>query len=373
MTKEEAIAILDSKKESWMETNSSLKTFNVSEIQLNNNELTIGDVPISKKALPKLMYGMGLNGKFMDYTKKQDVDAESFSSTLMNIVTWNGSNKVLAKVEGNTVTKILPCNAPQFFEDGRMLGVIYDDFHGKVEELDGKREISKMDIDCESKTMRISIVNPSSKFSISKEDEWVLGSLLSVGLSEAHYSPYYGRLVCLNGMVDGYKMRSNSISGKNYTEENVKSFIQRGFRKRNLKSEHISNIISEASKTPASLGEFLNFRREYENALGNSYVAVKELNRVFDTSEIKNAYKDNDIFVMSELWKKSALCGMTVYELLNDITNFTTHGNLISNEDAMDINRLASRWFLGMQWDNYDLAPQVNFKKKPAFSNSVLQ
>lgn len=371
MKKEEVLELMDSKRDAWLDMNSSFRLFNVSQLRIGENGLSVSDIPISKKALPRLMYRMGLNGKFMDYSKKKEVDINSFKKTLENIVQWNGTQNILARVEDSVVTSIVPCNSPEFFQNNHVLKSIYDDIRQNVENLQDDRAIEKIDIDEEKKNISLSLVNPNSKFSIVENDEWVLGTLLSVGLTQTLYSPYYGRLVCLNGMVDGVRMKNDSISGKNYNESQVKTFIRRGFNLQNESEQMLRTISRNSINTPASLNEYLSFRSMLGQILGENEIASTVMSETFGISDIQKAY-NVDIKETSETFRKSAICGLSVYELLNDVTNFTTHSNVISREDAIEMNKNASKWFLDMNWDNYDIAPKVSFKKSPAYSNSVV-
>lgn len=371
MKKEEVLELMDSKRDAWLDMNTSYRLFSVSQIQIGENGLSVSDIPISKKALPRLMYRMGLNGKFMDYSKKKEVDMNSFKNTMENIVRWNGTQSILTRVEDSVVTSIVPCNSPEFFQNNTILKSIYDDLRQNVENLEDTRTIEQLSIDEEKKNISLSLVNPDSKFSIVENDEWVLGTLLSVGLTQTLYSPYYGRLVCLNGMVDGVRMKNDSISGKNYNENQIKTFIRRGFNLQNESEEMLRTICRNSINTPASLNEYLSFRSMLGQILGDNEIASTVMSQTFGIADIQSAYKV-DIKETSETFRKSAICGLSVYELLNDVTNFTTHSDVISREDAIDMNKNASKWFLDMNWDNYDIAPKVNFKKNPAFSNSVV-
>ena len=64
--------------------------------------------------------------------------------------------------------------------------------------------------------------------------------------------------------------------------------------------------------------------------------------------------------------------GSTVYELLNDITKWTTHDTMVNNQAMKNrLNEKASTWFMKGQWHNRNVAPSVEVRRAPRFSDSI--
>lgn len=373
MEKQQALEILSANKDGWFNDDSGCTVIKGSDIRVEDQGLIVGDMSVGRKAINKLMNRMGLNDKFMDYRKEGIVESARFNKTLTNIVDWNKDRKLIGYKKGNTIVDIIPCNPAQDFQKNLYLDTIYNQVRESIELLPEDKYVDVIDIDQNSKEMKISLVSPGTKFSMLQNDEWVAGSLITAGLSGVSYSPHYGRLVCTNGMVDGFKMRSTVANGKNHNRDVIKTYISRGFRMHDTTNEHLQKIGRDAISTPASLEEYLSFRKITKSLLSDFDDDQKEmiLDKIFNLSEANEIYK-TDVTKKSKIWLTSALCGLSVYELLNDITKFTTHDRTLNDEDSLHLNKEASKWFLGGEWHNNDVAPRVNFSKKPTYNDSVV-
>ena len=373
MEKQEALSILESNKDAWFNDDSSCKVLKGSDIHLVESGIAISGMPATKKAIDKLLSRMGLNNKFMDYKNLSDVGVKRFNETMDNIVDWNKDRKLLAYIDNKKIVDIVPCNPSQDFQKNEHLNVIYNEIRENIELLTDDKIVDNFKIDTESKEIKVSLVSPDSKFAMLKEDEWVLGSLIGASLSGVSYSPYYGRLVCMNGMIDGIKLRNSVINGKNHTTDVMRTYIGRGFRMSEASNDHIQKIGRSSIETPASLAEYMMFRNLMSSLMDDRDVEERQpfLDKVFSIREAINAY-GCDVTSKSRTWQQSALSGLSVYELLNDITKFTTHDSTLSEENRVIMNKEASKWFLRSAWHNLDVAPRVNFSKSPTYNDSVL-
>ena len=231
-------------------------------------------------------------------------------------------------------------------------------------------EIHQFSMDNDRKTIRFSTVDPSTKFNAVGNDQWILGSILGIGLTEAFASPYYGRLICTNGLVDGINMRKFSLSGKGYSEQAISQMISKGTNLKKLVSDHIKEISANAIKCEVSLSEYLNFRKIMSEGLNEDQKDVADL--LFPLYHIEDAYGGKEIFDNNEQWKTTAKSGVTVYEMLNDITKWTTHDKNVKNPAMKNrLNEKASSWFMKGQWHNRNVAPNVQLKRNPCFSDSA--
>jgi len=244
--------------------------------------------------------------------------------------------------------------------------VIYDYFFKQK----AGYEIHKFDMDVNAKNIKFSTVDPTTKFNAIGSDQWVLGSILSIGLAEAFASPYYGRLICTNGMVDGIKMRKSSISGKGYTESSISQIISKGTNLKKLAGDHIKEVSASAVKCDVSLSEYLAFRKIMLGGLLEEQKEQADL--LFPLHHIEDAYGGKQIFENNDQWKRTAKTGVTVYELLNDITKWTTHNKSVNNPTMKNrLNEKASTWFMKGQWDNSNVAPNVAIRRSPCFNDSI--
>ena len=94
---------------------------------------------------------------------------------------------------------------------------------------------------------------------------------------------------------------------------------------------------------------------------------------LFPLDHIEAAYGGKQIYDNTDQWKRTAKTGTTVYELLNDITKWTTHDDAVQNQAMKDrLNEKASTWFMKGEWHNRNVAPAVPLRRKPVFSDSTI-
>lgn len=367
MTKAQVMEEINSKRDTWLDSG-SYSVNQIGSVSLKDSGIYVNEMPLSERAISKMLYRMQLTNKFIDY--KSEVGTNDFSSVFNNIIAWNRGKQIVTKSNGSVVSDIFFYRGEEEFNPNNRLSMIVDGIYDKLSGMNDDIEIHKFDMDVQSKNIRFSTVDPTTKFNAVGSDEWVLGSILSIGLAEAFASPYYGRLICTNGMVDGIKMRKASISGKGYTEAAISQIISKGTNLKKLAGDHIKEVSAAAVNCEVSLSEYLTFRKIMLNGLSEEQKEHADL--LFPLHHIEDAYGGKEIFENSDQWKRTAKSGVKVYELLNDITKWTTHNKSINNPTMKNrLNEKASTWFMKAEWDNKNVAPNVELKRPPCFNDSI--
>lgn len=367
MTKTEALKQIDSNRDSWLNSG-SYSVHQIGSVSLTDEGIYIDNIPLGEKAISKMLYRMQLTNKFIDY--KNEVGQNNFTSVFNDIISWNRGKQIVTRSNGSVISDVFFYRGDEEFNANNRLEMIIDGVQNKLSSMEDGIEIHKFDIDVHNKNIKFSTVDPTTKFNAIGSDEWVLGSILSIGLAEAFASPYYGRLICTNGMVDGIKMRKSSISGKGYTESAISQMISKGTNLKKLAGDHIKEVSASAVRCEVSLSEYLTLRKVMMSGLLEDQKEHADL--LFPLHHIEDAYGGKEIFENNDQWKRTAKAGLTVYELLNDITKWTTHNKSVNNPAMKNrLNEKASTWFMKGQWDNRNIAPNVDVKRPPCFNDSV--
>lgn len=367
MTKNEVLQELDASRTEWLKGD-SYTVHTIDSVAIGDAGVHVDDMALNERAISKMLYRMQLTNKFIDY--KKAVDTKDFKSVFDNIIRWNKGKQIIARSNGSIISDVFFYQGEEGFNASNRLEMIMDGVHGKISQMDDGIEIHGFDIDSSRKNIKFSTVDPTTKFNAVGSDEWVLGSILSIGLAEAFASPYYGRLICTNGMVDGIKMRKTSLSGKGYTESAIAQIISKGTNLKKLAGDHIIEVSNAATSCDASLSEYLTFRKIMLDGLTDDQKHMSDL--LFPLDHIEDAYGGKEVFDHNDQWKSTAKSGSTVYELLNDITKWTTHDKTVSNQTMKDrLNEKASTWFMKGQWHNRNVAPNVEVRRAPRFSDSI--
>ena len=366
-TKNDVLSDIEAKRGEWL-NDDCYSVHTIDSLSIDDNGIYVDDMQLGERAVSKMLYRMQLTEKFIDY--KDEVEKGDFKSVFNNIATWNRGKQIVTRSNGSSVSDVFFYRGDGPFSPGSRLCTIIDGVTEKIAEMPDGAEIHNFDINTDSKNIRFSTVDPSTRFDAIGDDKWVLGSILSIGLTDAFASPYYGRLICMNGMVDGIKMRKFSLSGKSYTEDSIRHVISKGTNLKKLAADHIMEVSKNAVGCEASLSEYLMFRKIMMAGLTEDQKETADT--LFPLYHIEDAYGGKEVFDNNDRWKSTAKAGVTVYELLNDITKWTTHDSSINNQTMKNrLNEKASTWFMKGEWHNRNVAPSVNVRRKPRFDDSV--
>ncbi len=367
LNKHEVIAKIEENRAAWLKGD-SYSVHTIDSVTLSDTGIYVDEMSLNEKAVSKMLYRMQLTDKFIDY--KDQVEKGNFKSVFDNIIQWNKGKQIIARTTAGNVSDVFFYRGEDNFNTNGRLQMIIDGVQNRLSEIPDEMEIHGFDIDTFNKCIKFSTVDPSTKFNAIGSDEWVLGSVLNIALTEAFASPYYGRLICTNGMVDGIKMRKVSLTGKGYSESSISQIINKGTNLKKLASDHIRQVSSEAIRCDVSLSEYMGLRKIMMEGLSEEQKYIGD--QLFPLSHIEDAYGGKDVFLNNDQWKRTAKSGCTVYELLNDITKWTTHDTTISNRNMKNaLNEKASTWFMKGEWHNRNVAPNVDLRRQPRFNDSV--
>jgi hypothetical protein len=366
LTVSEAASRLEEARSEWMKGD-SYSVHSIDSVSFDDNRVYVDQVALNNIAIPKMLYRMQLTEGFIDY--KDQVERGDFKAVFDSIIKWNRGKQIVTRKSHNEISDVFFYNGNEQFDSNLRLGLIIDGVQERVSKMTDEIEIHGLNIDTVGKSIKFSTVDPKTRFSAIGNDDWVLGSILRIALTDAFASPYYGRLVCTNGMVDGIKMRKTSLSGKGYTQAAIAGMINKGTNLKKLASDHIKEISHSAVNCQVSLSEYLSLRSTMVKGLDERQSDVADL--VFPLGHIIDAYGE-DALAKDNQWKSTAKAGCTVYEMLNDITKWTTHDNTVSNQTMKNVlNEKASKWFIKGAWDNRNVAPDVELRRKPVFEDSI--
>jgi hypothetical protein len=182
----------------------------------------------------------------------------------------------------------------------------------------------------ENGNVEISVLNEDWEFGLDGlSDEFFKSGLVFINSpSKTVVNPFNERLVCTNGMVVDQSSMSIVLNagpnGLNTFYDTVRNIT--GVH--NFEVEFKERIV-RMMKTQASYAELLNVRSAVEyNVLDMNVQAVRDTVESFiPTAEVKRAFisKNIDLNLVSNKAKKSIRTPLTVWELVNKLTDLASH------------------------------------------------
>jgi len=329
---------------------------NLSEFQIEGQDKIVIDgrpIKISQKAFAKLLKRLRVPPAFAN--RFQDQFGEDGLKQLMTMLKAGKTAKndtsvvLLANPKTMVIDDILPAGTAAISNE------LFVDFATNIiDRYDLKPTQFGTD---DLGGVVINTVNDKNMFSIDglKDENFYGGvSFSNIPGEGLVVSPFLERLICTNGMTsriheDTYKL--NSLEPEIISEFNgqMADLASIGFRPMGL-----FNNVRKASMTQASLSEVNGAMGTLmgvaPKAMTNDY-----LQRYIPIYRIEKAYEDysNPVREMNKKQLRTANSGMTVWDLVNGMTNFASNDNnpLLSDFARADIMKAAGKL---LNKPNYD-------------------
>jgi hypothetical protein len=278
-----------------------------------------------------------------------------------------GLSEVTLIVNPNTKSVIgLAKNATDMISNDRFLNVV-----DRILDQNGL-EISNWSIDPMKGMVNINTFNPKAEFQVAGlNDEVFKGGVTFQNSPNGGFQvlPYVNRMWCTNGLTTAFAQEAYTL--QSLDAGTMEKFFEQlnDLRKRNFAPSMFSDQVKQAIATPASISELQNGYYMIEKFAGertDNWIPLKEN---------MNAYAKNGFEFMSAAQMKGARSNTSIWDLVNGVNHFATHGNSIidTNMQDYDATRLMVQAgnIFGKQYDHANQMPDI-FKGELVQHGSLL-
>lgn len=217
-------------------------------------------------------------------------------------------------------------------------------------------DINNMSVD-EFGNMNINALKPENYWSVNgiRDEDFVSGISISNSIDNGtQLASYLGRIICTNGMISyeiEEKCQMRQLDNNSYNK--FKDAIE-SLERRNFKPKSFDNHVYKAISTRASVNEIL---KTNSLMLKNSELDKYSVNEYLSISDTADAYKPMEINIhklgLNE--KKNAASHLSVWELINIVTDFASHDKRVSESNGHKLQNKAGELF----YSNYDMSNTI--------------
>ena len=280
--------------------------------------LTLG---ITKAALRDLCNLVGVSAK-MNTTVK-NVMGEEFTRTLLNLL-----KDAISKKSGLTLTMVVGRDkiVRRFMTKTESM-ISNTSFFDMAEMIIDKNnlDINSMNVTKDG-GVTINTISPKSGFDLNgfKDEVFNSGLSLTNSLTGVQIDPYIHRLVCTNGMVT--KQFQEAIKMNNLSTDSMMKFHEslNRLQRNNFKPIQFTDKLEQAMKTPASVAEMMTGIDMIKSA---SNIEDQDIHHFIKFHQTVKDYQKLgvDITKLNHEQMKNAKTGLSVWDVINGVTDFASH------------------------------------------------
>ena len=257
-------------------------------------------------------------------------------------------------------------NATDMISNDRFLDVV-----DRIVDQNGL-EISNWSIDPMKGMVNINTFNPKAEFQVAGlNDEVFKGGVTFQNSPNGGFQvlPYVNRMWCTNGLTTAFAQEAYTL--QSLDAGTMEKFFEQlnDLRKRNFAPSMFSDQVKQAIATPASIAELQNGYYMIEKFAGDrtdNWIPLKEN---------MNAYAKAGFESMSAAQMKGARSNTSIWDLVNGVNHFASHGNSIidTNMQDYDATRLMVQAgnIFGKSYDHANQMPDI-FKGELVQHGSLL-
>lgn len=221
-------------------------------------------------------------------------------------------------------------------------------------------EISNWSIDPMKGMININTFNPKAEFQVAGlNDEVFKGGVTFQNSPNGGFQvlPYVNRMWCTNGLTTAFAQEAYTLQSLDSTT--MEKFFEQlnELRKRNFAPSMFSDQVKQAIATPASISELqqgYSLVEKFAGERADNWIPLKEN---------MNAYAKNGFEFMSNQQMKGAKSNTSVWDLVNGVNHFASHGNSIidTNMQDYDATRLMVQAgnIFGKAYDHANQMPDI--------------
>lgn len=205
-------------------------------------------------------------------------------------------------------------------------------------------------------------------------DTWSVGYEVLFNENSFDIYPIYERLVCSNGMRSITKSKSTNISKNKFNEETIFKITKRIFKSTNKIKSDLVDRVNYMKTNNLSLDELKNIGNWVQGELDMvelksdvTQTTKDEIYDSFDLSKYDNIYH-TEVLKKKSRWLSTADSGVNAYDMLNQITNISTH--IVADVTVpVELSIIAGYIFFR---DKFDLGQIAGHADIPAIKNALM-
>jgi len=335
-------------------------SFNISNIEIENEKMSIDGNFLSESATKKVLSRLKVKNNFFEISK--NLSHTDWKIVKDKLKQASGSQEV----HGRKITNgALSTIDDVYMAAPRTTGIleidsIFDEVINSITST-GKDISLKSTHFLEDKDEVIVTLlehdNPVDIFG-NEEDIWKIGKRIVWNGLNFSVSPFFERLICTNGnTAPQYGFKAN-VSNNKFNLSKIKKILEKEIV---LESETMSEYLIDAANhlksTNVSVREFLKFKN-----LFNEDEHLDIIKKWLDITPINKAYS-TVVYEMPELWKITADSGKNAYDFFNDLTYIASHPKeaKITDRERVDLQIKASDLLFKKELDLELVAPKVKW------------
>lgn len=330
-------------------------------------------INITKSAFANLLGLLGMSQSFAKnfgslFTKEAKAQ---FINTMKNAMASN-SGKL------NEVTLVLnPINKSVVaITKGDKFGISNQQFMGVAENIIDNQgmDVTNWSVDPASGIVTINAFNPNAQFSVNGlSDEIFTGGVTFKNSPREGFQvlPYVNRLWCSNGLSTAMAQEAYTLNSLD--NQSMEKFFENlnGLRANNFAPTGFADRVRAAHDTPASLHEMKfahNLLKDHAGERTDNWVPLHENVAKFHSAGFENLTNDQ---------MKGAKSNTSVWDLVNGVTHFATHGQSTLDTNMTDANATelmvrAGNLFGKKSFDHESSMPDVWASKELIRTGSLL-
>lgn len=329
--------LVEQKKAETLNAQSLRKTVAFKDINLldeNTIEYQGNRINITKQAFKSLLKLVGMSQQF---AKKFETlftsEAKSqFINRMKDAMASNSGNMQDVTLIVNPTTRSIVA-----FGKSDSANISNGQFVQVAEDIINKHsmDVTNWSVDPATGLISIDAFNPKAEFGIQGlSDEVFTGgvSFKNSPIGGFQVMPYVNRQWCTNGLTTA--MAKETYTLHSLGGDNMEKFFNhlQELRKNNFAPTGFADRVRTAVETPASLSEMQfahNLVEKFAGERSENWVPLKENMNAYNKIGVENMTADQ---------KKMAKTNTSVYDLLNGVTHFSTHGAKIIDTNMQDFD-----------------------------------
>jgi hypothetical protein len=332
-------------------------TFNISDIEIENDKMLIGDAVLSEGATKKVLGRLRVKNNFLELSK-------SMAHTDWNLVKdklkrASGSQIVHGRKLGGTV----PTIDDIYMAAPKTTGIMEIDsiFHEVIDSVISTSKNVSLKSTCfleDKDEVIVTLLENDKLVDIfgNEEDMWKIGKRIVWNGMNFSVSPFYERLVCTNGnTAPQYGFKAN-ISNNKFNIGKIQKILEKEII---MESDSLDEYLIEATNhlksTNVSVKEFLKFKNMFNE---DEHTAI--IKKWLDDSKINKAY-GCIASEMPSIWQITADSGRNAYDFFNDLTYIASHPDdvKLTDRERVDLQIKASDLLFKKELDLETVAPKI--------------
>jgi len=330
-------------------------------------------IKITKEAFKNLLGLLGMSQQFARkfeelFTKEAKAQ---FINTMKNAMASNSGRLSEVTLVLNPISKAVVA-----FTKGDKFGISNQQFMGVAENIIDNQgmDVTNWSVDPTSGVININAFNPSANFAVKGLSDEVFTGGVSFRNSPTkgfEVLPYINRQWCTNGLTTA--MSSEAYTLHSLDNQSMEKFFENmnELRKNNFAPTGFADRVRAAHNTPASLHE-LKFAHKliepYAEARTDNWIPLHENLAAYHKAGFENMTGDQ---------MKGAKSNTSVWDVVNGVTHFATHGAGIidtnmQEHDASELMTRAGNIFGKKSFDHENHMPDIFSNKELVRTGSLL-